>query len=63
VAGEDAIYFNPDDETSIADALELLWTSEETRARLSRDGRSRAECWAGIDTAGANRQLLTSPPP
>ncbi len=58
VAGADALYFNPDDEASIADALELLWTSEETRRRLARDGSLRAGCWAGLDVAGAYRRLL-----
>ncbi|MGE5344846.1 MAG: glycosyltransferase family 4 protein [Acidithiobacillales bacterium] len=58
VAGEDALYFNPEDEASIADAMELLWTSEETRQRLSRDGRVRGECWAAVDVVGAYRRLL-----
>jgi glycosyltransferase involved in cell wall biosynthesis len=58
VAGEDALYFDPDDDASIADALELLWTSEETRERFSRDGLSRAGRWAGVDVVGTYRKLL-----
>lgn len=59
VAGDAAAFFEPQDETSIAGALELLWMSDETRKRLSRDGRSRAGRWAGIDTVGEYRKLLT----
>ena len=42
LAGEDAVYFDPADETSIADALSLLWTSEETRRNLSVGGLAHA---------------------
>ncbi len=58
VAGEDAVYFNPEDEASIADALELLWTSEETRRRLSAGGLGRAARYASLDVVGAYRKLL-----
>ena len=58
IAGGDALYFDPADEVSIADALELLWTSEETRRRLAADGRFRAESWAALDVPAAYRKLL-----
>jgi len=58
VAGDDAVYFDPAETASIAGALELLWTSDETRRRLSADGLSRAECWAGIDVPAAYRKLF-----
>jgi glycosyltransferase involved in cell wall biosynthesis len=60
VAGEDGLYFNPEDEASIADALELLWTSEETRRRLSAGGLERVARYASLDVVGAYRRLLTS---
>jgi glycosyltransferase involved in cell wall biosynthesis len=58
IAGDDALFFDPADEVSIADALELLWTGEETRRRLAAGGRARAATWAAIDTVGAYRRLL-----
>jgi glycosyltransferase involved in cell wall biosynthesis len=58
VAGEDALYFNPEDETSIADALELLWSSGRTRATLAEGGRSRAARYAALDVVGAYHLLL-----
>ncbi len=59
VAGEDALYFNPEDEISIADALELLWRGGHTREALAKGGRSRAARYAAIDVAGAYHRLLT----
>ena len=59
VAGEDALYFNPEDEISIADALELLWRGGHTREALAEGGRSRADGYAAIDVAGAYHRLLT----
>ncbi len=58
LAGEDAVYFDPTDETSIADALSLLWTSEETRRNLSAGGLARAARYAALDVAGAYHRLL-----
>jgi glycosyltransferase involved in cell wall biosynthesis len=58
LAGEDAVYFDPADETSIADALSLLWTSEETRRNLSVGGLARAARYAALDVAGAYHRLL-----
>ena len=59
VAGENALYFNPEDEISIADALELLWRGGHTREALAEGGRSRAARYAAIDVAGAYHRLLT----
>ncbi len=58
VAGEDALYFNPTDDASIAGALELLWTSAETRRKLSARGFDRAARYASLDVVGAYRKLL-----
>ena len=59
VAGEAALYFDPNDDTSVADALEILWKSPETRARLARSGHARAERFERINTVEAYRHLLT----
>jgi glycosyltransferase involved in cell wall biosynthesis len=59
VAGEAALYFDPNDDTSLADALEILWKSPETRGRLAASGHARAERFARLDTVGAYRRLLT----
>lgn len=59
VAGEAALFFEPRDETSIADALQLLWTSASTREALAEAGRHRAADWAAVDSVGAYHRLLT----
>lgn len=59
LAGEDALYFDPTDESSIAGALALLWTNEETRRDLSARGRACAARYASLDVADAYRRLLT----
>jgi glycosyltransferase involved in cell wall biosynthesis len=42
VAGEAALYFNPGDETDMAQALRVGWSDEDRRARLAQAGRQRA---------------------
>ncbi len=59
LAREDALYFNPKDETSTADALELLWRSDRTRAKLAEGGRGRAAAYASLDVVGTYHRLLT----
>ncbi len=59
VAGDAALFFEPHDETSIADALELLWASGHTRATLAERGRARATWYADLDVVGTYHRLLT----
>lgn len=59
VAGDAALFFDPEDETSIADALQFLWTSRSTREALAEAGRTRAAQCAARDVVGAYHRLLT----
>ncbi|MFI5181860.1 MAG: glycosyltransferase family 4 protein [Thermoanaerobaculia bacterium] len=59
LAAEDALFFNPEDEASIADALELLWRSDRTREALAEAGRVRAERVTAVDTVSAYHRLLS----
>ncbi len=58
VAGDAALFFDPRDETSIADALELLWHGSQTRATLAEAGHARAERFAALDVVGTYHRLL-----
>jgi glycosyltransferase involved in cell wall biosynthesis len=56
VAGDAALTFDPRDETSIANAMQLLWTSP--RDALVEAGRARAARYASLDAAGAYHALF-----
>jgi len=43
--GDAALYFDPESEESIADAMEKLWTDEGLRQELISRGRSHADSW------------------
>ena len=58
VAGDSALFFEPEDESSISDALELLWKSGQTRATLAEGGRARAARYAALDVVGTYHSLL-----
>jgi glycosyltransferase involved in cell wall biosynthesis len=58
LADGNAVYFDPEEEASIADALSLLWTSEETRHRLSAGGLARAAQYASLDVVAEYHRLL-----
>ena len=53
VAGDAALYFDPNDVDSIANALQRVLDDAELRARLSRLGRERARRFAWTETAAA----------
>ena len=59
VAGDSALFFDPLDETSISDALELLWESGHTRGTLAEGGRARADRYAALDVVGAYHRILS----
>ena len=58
VARDAALFFDADDEAGLADAMLRLWREDETRDRLVRKGRARADAYAKIDVAGAYHELL-----
>jgi glycosyltransferase involved in cell wall biosynthesis len=58
LAGDVALFFDPEDETSIAGALDWLWSSEETRRRLSTGGLARAARYVSLDVAAEYHRLL-----
>jgi glycosyltransferase involved in cell wall biosynthesis len=59
VAGDAALFFDPTDETSVADALQLVWASPSTREALAEAGRRRASRYAALDAVGTYHRLLT----
>jgi len=59
LAGEDALYFNPEDEASLAEAMELLWGGDRKREELVAGSRTRAERLLATDTVGIYHRLLS----
>jgi glycosyltransferase involved in cell wall biosynthesis len=53
-----ALLFDPSDVGGITQSILRLWTEDETRERLARLGRSRAESYAAIDVAGGYHEIL-----
>jgi len=58
VAGDAALFFDPNDEASIADALARLWESDPTRETLAGAGRRRADRYAALDVVGTYHRIL-----
>ena len=57
IAGDGAVYFDPEDVEAIAAALRLLLDDPTSRARRSEVGRARAACYRWD---GANDQLVSA---
>ncbi len=58
VAGDAALFFDPNDEASIADTLARLWESGPARETLADAGRRRADRYAALDVVGTYHRLL-----
>ena len=58
LAGDGALFFDPGDEAAIGEAILRLRTEDETRERLVRLGKARADAYGAIDVAGGYHEVL-----
>jgi glycosyltransferase involved in cell wall biosynthesis len=60
VAGDCAVYFPPDDEELLLDALERIVFDEPERSRLAREGPARASEFTWEAAARSTLEVLES---